>query len=63
MRQLAACTRALNSGHISSGTLLARLRMRCARQRWRAARGKQTSIALTMPGAPSEVMSGHLFGD
>ena len=39
----------------SSGSLAAKFRMRCARQRWRAARGKQTSIALMMPGAPSEV--------
>jgi hypothetical protein len=31
--------------------------MRCAKQRWRAARGKHTSIALMMPGAPSEVTS------
>src|SRR6516225_2941625 len=29
--------------------------MRCAKQRWRAARGKQISIALMMPAAPSEV--------
>src|SRR5436309_348643 len=35
--------------------------MRCARQRCRAARGKQTSIALMMPGAPSEVTSSGSF--
>ena len=28
--------------------------MRCARQRWRAERGKQVSIALMTPGAPSD---------
>ena len=31
--------------------------MRCARQRWRAERGKQVSIALMTPGAPSETTS------
>src|SRR6516225_4525468 len=35
--------------------------MRCAKQRWRAARGKQISIALMMPGAPSEVTSSGSF--
>jgi hypothetical protein len=29
--------------------------MRCAEQRWRAARGKQISIALMMPVAQSEI--------
>src|SRR6516165_11789855 len=35
--------------------------MRWARQRCRAARGKQISIALMMPGAPSEVTSSGSF--
>src|SRR5690349_19820818 len=68
--QVGACTMVLQPLHAlierhalsaerlpSSGSLAAKLRMRCARQRWRADRGKQTSIALMMPGAPSEVTS------
>src|SRR6516165_8567054 len=31
--------------------------MRCARQRWRSERGKQVSIALMMPPAPSDTLS------
>jgi hypothetical protein len=31
--------------------------MRWARQRWRSERGKQDSIALMIPGAPSEASS------
>lgn len=34
-------------------TLAARLRIRCTRQRWRAERGKQVSIVLMTPAAPS----------
>ena len=37
--------RASNSRHRSAETLMARLRMRWARQRWRAERGKPSSIA------------------
>ena len=48
-----AVTRALNSGHGSAETLAARLRIRCARQRWRADRGKHSSIARMIPDAPS----------
>ncbi len=36
------------------GDLAARLLMRRSRQRWRSERGKRASIALTMPGAPSQ---------
>lgn len=50
-----ACRRALKSGQTSSGTLAAKFRMRCAKQHWGAARGKHTSIALMMPGGPSEI--------
>ena len=35
----------------------ARLRIRCARQRWRAERGRHSSIARMIPGAPSETTS------
>ena len=42
-------------------TLAAKLRMRCARQRCRAARGKQISIALMMSAAPSEVTRSGSF--
>src|SRR5512132_220763 len=56
-RLVAWVARALNSGHRSSGTLAARLRMRWARQRGRSERGKQVSSALTIPGAPSETTS------
>src|SRR3954451_17297954 len=52
-----ALVRALNSGHRSVGTLTARLRIRCARQRCRAERGKHSSIARMIPGAPSETTS------
>src|SRR5829696_463715 len=52
-----ALARALNSGHRSVGTLTARLRIRCARQRCRAERGKHSSIARMIPGAPSETTS------
>jgi hypothetical protein len=45
------------SFEVISGTLTTRLRIRWARQRWRAAHGKQISIALMIPGAPSEVTS------
>ena len=48
-----AATRALNSGHRSAETLMARLRMRWARQRWRAEHGKRSSIARMILGAPS----------
>ena len=40
----------LHLGQMSSGAFTARLRMRCARQRCRAERGKQVSIALITPG-------------
>ena len=60
-RRLVPCARALKSGQTSSGTLAARLRMRWARHRCRAARGKQVSIALMMPGAPSEVTRSGSF--
>jgi hypothetical protein len=43
----------LNSGQTSSGTLLCRFLILCARQRWRIERGKHSSIARIMPGAPS----------
>ena len=48
-----ACPR--NSGQASSReTLAARFLMRWNRQRCRSERGKQVSIALMMPGAPSQ---------
>src|SRR5215203_3619907 len=40
-----------------SRTLTARLRIRCARLRCRAERGKHSSIARMIPGAPSETTS------
>ncbi len=56
-RELVGClhARALHSGHVSSSILAAKLHMRYTRQRWRAVRRKHSSIALMMPGAPSEV--------
>src|SRR5829696_4633032 len=44
-----ALARALNSGHRSVGSLTARLRIRCARQRCRAERGKHSAIARMIP--------------
>ena len=43
----------MNSGQTSSGTLLCRFRILCARQRWRSERGRHSSIARMTPGAPS----------
>ena len=48
-----AILRALNSGQTSSGTLLCRFLILCARQRWRTERGKHSSMARMIPGAPS----------
>jgi hypothetical protein len=48
-RPLDAAARALNSGQTSSGTLLCRLRILYARQRWRSERGKHSSMAHPRP--------------